>query len=281
MIETIFIVLGNLAMVFSAAFVAIQIKQLKRDYNLKYDKAENERAVELSKYYSEDILLTKVTYITLIFNNCGIEKLINSLKYAQLKEFDKQELEEILGQPEISKIMTLFNSVDLDILINARRYLSNINLDEHLDALEAIKTESYIKSNSPFNQVAAGSANGVNAKKLNDDVLNKYNYYQNKYRTEFVTEVAKVLNQLEYFCMNFNSGIANEKIIYQSLHQTFLSTIKLLYFKISIINITGKDKYYTNIISLYNEWSNRYYDQKKIEDESNRCGTYKVTKPKR
>lgn len=64
--------------------LAEQIKLAKKDYNLKNDKAEREKAIELSKFYSDDILLSKITYIETIFESCGIEKLIENISYSRL-----------------------------------------------------------------------------------------------------------------------------------------------------------------------------------------------------
>ena len=67
--------------------------------------------------------------------------------------------------------------------------------------------------------------------------------------------------------MNFTSGLADESVVYQSLHQVYLSSVKLFHFEISMRNKEGsKDKYYCNIIELYNEWSN-HYDRALEEEE--------------
>ena len=66
--------------------------------------------------------------------------------------------------------------------------------------------------------------------------------------------------------MNFVSGLADVKVVYQSLHQVFLSSIKLFHFEISKRNIEGaKDKYYCNIIELYGDWAEHY--EKALEKE--------------
>lgn len=72
------------------------------------------------------------------------------------------------------------------------------------------------------------------------------------------TVIAETLNELEYMCMYISTGVANEKCIYHSLHQQFLKTISYLYFYITLINTDNKDKYYTNIITVYNMWTDKY-----------------------
>lgn len=72
------------------------------------------------------------------------------------------------------------------------------------------------------------------------------------------TMIIDTLNNLEYLCMYITTEVADEKYIYNSLHQQFLKAIALLYFEISLTNTDNKDKYYTNIIHVYNLWKNKY-----------------------
>lgn len=71
--------------------------------------------------------------------------------------------------------------------------------------------------------------------------------------------ISDVLNQLEYLCMFLSSQVAGSKYVYQSLHQVFLRTVRALAVEISITNNKSySDKYYTNLISVYNEWKKLY-----------------------
>ena len=63
------------------------------------------------------------------------------------------------------------------------------------------------------------------------------------------------LNKLEAICMSISSQAAGSQFIYESLHQMFLSTVETLSIKISSPNLNNVDKYYTNIISVYNIWN--------------------------
>ena len=81
----------------------------------------------------------------------------------------------------------------------------------------------------------------------------------------------ELLNQLEWFSMHFMSDIAEEKTVYQSLHQIYLKTIKLYYPHIAYLNRKGiKDKYYCNIIGLYVKWANIYHKEKEDEVKRNK-----------
>lgn len=77
--------------------------------------------------------------------------------------------------------------------------------------------------------------------------------------------ISTTLNELEYMCMYITTKVADEKYIYDSLHQQFLKTVSYLYINISLINTDNKDKYYTNIISVFNMWKNNYIRATKKE----------------
>lgn len=64
-----------------------------------------------------------------------------------------------------------------------------------------------------------------------------------------------LMNNLEYFSMNFIAGIADKETVYRALHQSYLATIRNLYFVISFQNDQLKDKFYNNVIELYQEWN--------------------------
>lgn len=85
----------------------------------------------------------------------------------------------------------------------------------------------------------------------------------------FSSLIDEVLNSLESVCMNISSHAAGSVFIYQSLHQIFFDTVNVLGFEISTRN-NGKysDKFFTNIIYVYNEWQKLY--KKSIKDEVNK-----------
>ena len=78
--------------------------------------------------------------------------------------------------------------------------------------------------------------------------------------------ISDVLNELEYLCMGLASHAAGSAFVYQSLHQVFLRTIRVLAIEIAISNNTYySDKYYTNIIEVYNTWKTLYAKNLKSE----------------
>jgi hypothetical protein len=62
--------------------------------------------------------------------------------------------------------------------------------------------------------------------------------------------------------MDFNSNIADEKLIYDSIHPTFMQIVKSLYFRIVDLNSCNDNNYFSNIIILYNKWATRCKENK-------------------
>lgn len=96
------------------------------------------------------------------------------------------------------------------------------------------------------------------------ETLNKNRYilvtdYTNENKKiDFEEYNITLLNELEHMCMYISTKVADEKYIYNSLHQQFFKSISLLYIFISLINTDTKDKYYTNLIHVYNLWTKKY-----------------------
>lgn len=96
---------------------------------------------------------------------------------------------------------------------------------------------------------------------------------KNNMSIELKSKMSEILNRLEYVAMYLNSGIANEEIIYPSLHQVFLPFIKSCYYIIAELNSESSNKYYTNVIKLYNLWNDKYINdvahEKELETQEN------------
>lgn len=71
---------------------------------------------------------------------------------------------------------------------------------------------------------------------------------------------SSVLNNMEFFAMHFSHKVADETVIYQSIHQTYLRLVHLLYYHIAKQNSLAPGKFYTNVIDLYITW-NKYKDE--------------------
>ena len=102
---------------------------------------------------------------------------------------------------------------------------------------------------------------------LYNDSVKEERLKREQYLREFIDVKVMLLNELEAFAMYFNTQVADEETVYQSLHQTFRAIMVLCYYDIALRNNVLSDKYYTNIIMLFNLWNKRYVEQIKAEKE--------------
>lgn len=74
---------------------------------------------------------------------------------------------------------------------------------------------------------------------------------------QFEKDLSALLNSMEYFSMCFTTGVADESVVYQSLHQSYIKCVEILSWYIAFQNTSPKNKYYTNLTDLYKLWSER------------------------
>lgn len=71
-----------------------------------------------------------------------------------------------------------------------------------------------------------------------------------------VSEILQdVINQLEHCSISFNSGLAEDTAVYQSMHQVIFQLFPCVYPWIGDINKSSVDLYYTNLCELYVRWN--------------------------
>ena len=208
----------------------------------QYDKSKNrsqqEKGAEIAKLFSED-LLTKCTILGRVILDSDLNKIIKpkQLNEDDFKNFDKNEALDIYKDDnifvELKKVLTSDNVQQTYLRTLANEIsLHRINKNKKFSDKEARKLFILNNSNLPF---------------------------------KFTQLVFSVLNDLEYICMYISSQSAGSKYVYQSLHQIFLKTIKLLYPIICWNNDTYTDKYYVNVIYVFNEWQKHKNKSKKKE----------------
>ena len=144
------------------------------------------------------------------------------------------------------KFSTKLKKIDANKLKRFDRF----ELEEILDYEESKKTEVFISEILEI--IHSESTQNEYRKKLE-------NWYgedeMKKFPKKFSLLVQLTLNRLEFLCMNISSNVAGSQFIYQSLHQVFLQTIHILSVEICSKNHNNVDKYYTNVIEVYNMWN--------------------------
>lgn len=226
----------------------------------QYTKAssirQQEKASEIAKVFS-DGLLKKCSTLIAVYRNSPLYPFIEHKPVSQ--DFNTEELREITENDDFpSDYKKIKDTIDFDYL--------------YYRVLESrITTQKEYKEKF---------------KKIDDDEAEQYVYTTEEARELFVLDNSsfpfhfsnlenEILNKLEYICMNLSTHVAGHNYIYQSLHQIFFDTIETLSIEISIRN-HGKycDKFYTNIIKVYEEW-------KKINKKSLKTENKKKEKKKK
>ena len=217
-------------------------------YRHQKKRSKKETACKLAKYYAENII-TKMGPIEFVFSDSGINEYTKELfKIDEISAFDIGELEGLLAKKGVDAEETKRKMKDINPLSTLIYSLysegsirSQIDIVEHI--LEFVSKEGG-DERFPF------------------EIKNK-EYLVSK----FWADVSNLLNELEWFSMNCRYGIADEEILYQSLHQSFLSDIFILYYRICEYNVSNEDKVYTNIIWLFRRWRDRFLEIKREAEQ--------------
>lgn len=220
--------------------------QFKKNNSAK----KQEKAVQIGKEFSNNLI-----------NKCGIiNDVFRSSSLNELLKFEEKNYDDFKFF-NVDELRNIYKNDDFPTQYVERR-------NSLIQELDDIYHERLIKSIVPY----------VDKRKIKIDMENKKieeikeikqtNPYilQNKdLPYHFFDLVSDVLNQLEYICMDISSKATDSRYIYQSLHQMFLRTVRTLAVEISVDNKNFSDKYYTNIIHVYNDWTIRYVKDLKIE----------------
>lgn len=229
------VTVSSIATAASMAFVAYQSYLMKKSFDYNCEWQEKEKAAELSGLYKDKILVN-VAYIFSIMRITGIDQILGSINQENISQFTIDEFNRISGKETIQKILDIQkNTKNLPLLLAVR--------EQYPPSLSSA-------CSNPINL----SLSSFCAEKHSEDESRKI---LSSLWFEFSSIQDDILNDLEFFAMHFTSNVADETIVFQSLHQTYLSVVQHLYYIIATRNTNAKDKYYTNIIELYRIWSER------------------------
>lgn len=236
--ETLWAALGAIGSVGALGYLAKQNVSLKESLRFDYQWRKKEKAVELASFYSRDIM-PRIIYCTSIFKISGISEKLSSIETSKIKRFNLDELKALYPNGELAKeVLSMMKETDSSVFETQRDVLC----------------ECFKKQPSELNE------------------SDRHIFLLN----EFYDIANGLLNDLEYFSMCINSGVADGTIVYQSLHQTFFDTAQIFYYNIASLNTNSKDKYFTHIITLYTTWQKLHLDQSNKESklEDNICYGY-------
>lgn len=244
-----------IALPYTAGWAIFQFKKER-------DTKKQEKAIQIAEEFSKTIV-DDLYMINDVYTDSYL------LNYMPLKE-EQTKLFKYFNVDEIRRIYKDDNSVT--VYKSARN-----NLKQQIDNLYHIKLYQNFVSYSDkdytdlINKALKGTLSKEELDKIDSVIMNipnvPYHFAQLK---------SKTLNKLEYICMDISSKAADSNYIYQSLHQIFLRTIRTLYMDISIVNTNSTDKFYTNIIHVYNSWKNKYLKEQKLEERKIKKSNEKI-----
>ena len=228
----------------SLLFVAIQTRTLSRTYKYNCSWQEKEKAAELAYMYKENIL-PNVNYISAVQKDTGIMELLGNINLDSIATFNQTELFR-LTNTDIEKHITekQYKNENITLLITYRQIFKQI-CNKKMHDINPLLIEKWI--------AAEGKEKDKDGKEIKIQDEEKAALLDALWR-EFFDIVSNALNDLEFFSMNFISGVADDSIVFPSLHQTYLTLVQLLYYYIAIQNKNEKDKFYTNVIELFEKW---------------------------
>lgn len=241
-------ILTGLCIILSATIAVWQYYLSTKCEIAKQNMEAVQKSIDLAEYYRTNIL-EKYEIIYYVYYDVGVLDIIKSIKTDQMKEFDVAELRGILSEAQIQKIQNLKNSKELV------KALMRVEIDFGID----LGVKEHVKINDKDDE-----------EKLQINTQALLRRFANNI-------VADVLNSLEYFAMHFEHYTADDTVVYQSLHQTYLELVQMLYCEIALKNMNGHKKYFTNVIGLYNKWYSTYESKKSESTRRDREGITKGT----
>ncbi len=223
----------------------------------EYDKSristQQEKASEIAKTFSDD-LLVKCGIIIAVFQNSPLNGLIEQIDTlnSPFKHFTTDELREITNNDDCPSLY--------------KKNKQKIDFDEIYFKILEQRISTKYEYKQKYEKVEDPKSNNKEKFFTTNEAKKLFVLDNATLPFHFSSLVDDALNNLEYVCMNISSHAAGSTFIYQSLHQMFFDTVNTLAFEISIRN-DGKysDKFYTNIIYVYNEWQKLYKKSRKVE----------------
>lgn len=215
----------------------------------KIEIEQVQKAIDLSSFY-KDKILKPYQAIYYVYLNSGVLDILNLIKQEDMIAFDTVELDILLGEKKINALKTMQEKPAFHKSVLEANSIYNLNL-------------CILQRNAM-----------TDAKTENTDIEINLNALLISFMSGIVTNM---LNDLEFFAMHFTHNSADESVVFQSLHQTYIHIVKTLYYNMSKCNKPSEGKYYTNIIELYEIWYKRSEEQKNKSRNSLRHKTSKGT----
>lgn len=225
-----------------AALITTRMSQKQHSEN--NNKEDITKAIELADLYEREIL-PLINGLGIVYSKLNLlnehQRKLNYLRQNEKLVFTSAEMKLHFEESDIDKVLIELEpkSIPKNLLLSSRAIRGKTLLNDHL----------FMRS-----------------LELGEGEKEKFDLvFKQQLAMEFSSLRTELLNKLESFSMYFTNGVADEEIVYQSLHQTYLGTVLSLYFDIASKNTDPKDTFFINIIELFNKWNSKYNQKKKQE----------------
>lgn len=244
---------ANIVAIAGIFVAAYQIRQNTK-INTEQNRRESVRqAVDIAKLFQEEII-SDISLVSRCLDVSGITKEVQGCFSGEngcpFRKFDGTEAELLLGDDWLDLYDKVYKTINSDVLAHVAINSPSVALQYDPEAKQPDKTEDKMR--------------------LEKEILDR------NALGRILTLTTKIINTLEWVSMLVYNGVADDGVIYQSLHQVFLSFVQKAYLFYAYHNRDSsvEDKYYTNTIRLYNKWYGRYRREciktKKLEESLER-----------
>lgn len=209
--------------VFIVSGLVVSILQYTASYVDKLvlnEKEKKIRAAEMANKFQAEIIPLSIT-ISSAYAKSGLNNtLLPKIKSRNLEMFDQEEVLSIVNAEERA---------------NAFSKLCAGYLVDHCEEENITRNEEGIIISMSFSSLDKTHAEEI-----------------------METSLIDLANKLEYFSICFNSGIADEDTVYQSLHKVYFQCVHMLYIFTFYDNVSERDRLFSNVSTLYINWHKRY-----------------------
>jgi len=233
-ILTVIQIVTNIFVIIGGATAIWQYRSSKNHEIYYHDKERIQLAIDIAEYYKENIL-THSRSLKELLEKMRVIDIIESIDLEKIEFFDIDENKKIYSKDQLNKLKNIRKQYYIEKTVNDQSVsYRSISLEQ--DDNEIVKKNEEIK----------------------------------KTGEQYANLMFKILNNLEIFAMYFVHETADESVVYQPLHMSYLEIVRMLYYDISYANRGGEKRFYINTIKLFNVWKEKALAQQKKETDTMR-----------
>lgn len=224
-------IIANVFVMLAGVIAIWQYSYDKKKQRHFRDKERVQRAIDIAIFYKENVLTNSRGMKDKLFE-LGTLDIVESIDMNKIEHFDIHEIETVYNQEQLKRIRIIREQYGID---------------------------SEVEKKSVSYRPSKGNAS------MRDEVAVTTDNPKEEAGKDYVKLMIQILNDLEIFAMHFVHETADETVVYQPLHMSYLEIVRMLYYDIAYANRNGARKYYINTIILFNKWKKRSEEKKKKE----------------